>query len=149
MPIDGLHHVLLTVTDLARSGAFYEEVLGLRKLREIPEDGVAGAKILYLLPDGRLFGIVRHAAGDGSRFTEMRTGLDHVAFSVDADELEIWRRRLAEAGVVSSDPGLSALGEPLIVVRDPDGIQVQIYGRIHEGARATPAGGAARDQQPA
>ncbi len=130
MPIDGLHHVLLTVTDLARSGAFYEKVLGLHKVREIPDDGIAGAKVLFALPDGRLFGIVRHAAGDGSSFDEMRTGLDHVAFAVDATELQTWRRRLADSGVPTSEPGLSALGEPLIVARDPDGIQIQIYGRL-------------------
>ena len=134
MPIDGLHHVLLTVTDLARSGAFYEQVLGLRKVREIPDDGLAGAKVLYLLPDGRLFGIVHHAAAEGARFDERRTGLDHVAFAVDADELPAWRGRLADAGFPTSEPGLSALGEPLIVLRDPDGIQVQIYGRLRQQA---------------
>lgn len=134
MPIDGLHHVLLTVTDLARSSTFYEQVLGLRKVREIPDDGTAGAKVLFALPDGRLFGVVQHAASDGSVFDEMRTGLDHVAFAVDAEELDTWRRSLAEAGFPTSATGLSALGEPLIMVRDPDGIQVQIYGRLSREA---------------
>lgn len=130
MSVAGLHHVLLTVSDLQRSGEFYERVLGLRKVREIPDDGVAGAKILFALPDGRLFGVVQHAGGDGSRFDERRTGLDHVAFGVPAEELPAWQQRLAEAGVPHSDPAPSALSEPLIVLRDPDGIQLQVYGRL-------------------
>jgi catechol-2,3-dioxygenase len=59
----------------------------------------------------------------------MRTGLDHLAFTVDADELDTWQQRLNEAGIATSPPALSALGEPLIVMRDPDGIQLQMYGR--------------------
>ena len=134
MPIDGLHHVLLTVADLRRSSRFYEQVLGLRKLREIPDDGVAGAKVLFVLPDGRFFGLVQHGRGEGGRFDEMRTGLDHVSFTVPVEELELWQRRLAEAGVPHSEPAPSAFGEPLIVLRDPDGIQLQVYGRTSAAA---------------
>lgn len=134
MPISGLHHVLLTVTDLGRSTRFYEEVLALHKVREIPDDGVAGAKVLFALPDGRFFGLVQHTRGDGSQFDEMRTGLDHVSFGVPVEELADWQRRLREAGVAHSDPAPSAFGEPLIVLRDPDGIQLQIYGRASAAA---------------
>ena len=129
MSVAGLHHVLLTVSDLRRSGDFYERVLGLRKVREIPDDGVAGAKILFGLPDGRFFGVVQHGGGDGGPFDERRTGLDHVAFGVPVADLPAWRQRLTDAGVQHSDPAPSAFGEPLIVLRDPDGIQLQVYGR--------------------
>lgn len=128
MPVAGLHHVLLTVRDLRRSAAFYETVVGLRKIKEIPDDGVAGAKALFALPDGTFFGVVQHQRGDNSAFDEMRTGLDHVAFSVPASELAAWLDRLRRAGVVCSDPAPSAFGDPLIVLRDPDNVQVQVYG---------------------
>ena len=58
------------------------------------------------------------------------TGLDHLALSVPVNELPDWEHRLNQAGVEHSPPALSALGEPLIVLRDPDHIQLQIYG-IH------------------
>jgi len=87
MPVAGLHHVLLTVRDLRRSTDFYEAVLRLRKIREIPDDGTAGAKTLFALPDGGYFGLVQHGGGDGSNFDALRTVLDHVSFTVPADEL--------------------------------------------------------------
>lgn len=128
MKITGLHHVLLTVRDLERSTVFYTDVLGLRKVKEIPDDGTAGAKVLCGLPDGRLLGLVQHrATGDGV-FDEFRTGLDHLALTVPADELDLWSCRLNEAGVDHSPPAPSAFGDPLIVLRDPDQIQLQIYG---------------------
>lgn len=128
MKVTGLHHVLLTVRDLERSTAFYTEVLGLQKVKEIPDDGSAGAKVLCGLPDGRLLGLVQHRANGGGVFDEFRTGLDHVALTVPADELDVWSRRLDEAGVDHSPPAPSAFGDPLIVLRDPDQIQLQIYG---------------------
>lgn len=128
MTITGLHHVLLTVRDLERSTVFYTEVLGLRKAKEIPDDGRAGAKVLCTLPDGRLLGLVQHRANGGDEFDEFHTGMDHLALTVPASELELWSRRLDEAGVDHSPPAPSAFGDPLIVFRDPERIQLQIYG---------------------
>ena len=128
MAVTGLHHVLLTVRDLEESTEFYTGLLGLRKVKELPDDGVAGAKVLCALPDGRLVGLVQHRANPGEPFDEARTGLDHLAFTVPAGELADWSRRLADAGIEHSPPAPSALGDPLIVFRDPDRIQLQIYG---------------------
>jgi glyoxylase I family protein len=128
MNVSGLHHVLLTVRDLERSTAFYTGVLGLRKVKEVPDDGEAGAKVLCALPDGRLVGLVQHQANTGEAFDEFRTGLDHLAFTVPVSELGGWSRRLGDAGVDHSPPAPSAFGDPLIVFRDPDRVQLQIYG---------------------
>jgi glyoxylase I family protein len=128
MSVTGLHHVLLTVRDLERSATFYTGLLGLRKVKEVPDDGVAGAKVLYALPDGRLVGLVQHQANPGQPFDEIHTGMDHLAFSVPVDELPGWQRRLDQAGVEYAPPAPSAFGDPLIVLRDPDRIQLQIYG---------------------
>jgi len=130
MAVVGLHHVLLTVSNLQKSTTFYSDLLGLRKVKDIPDDGVAGAKVLYALPDGRLVGLVQHQATTDQPFDEAHTGLDHLALSVPVNELPDWEHRLNQAGVEHSPPALSALGEPLIVLRDPDHIQLQIYG-IH------------------
>jgi glyoxylase I family protein len=128
MAVLGLHHVLLTVRNLQTSTTFYSDMLGLRKVKEIPDDGVAGAKVLYALPDGRLVGLVQHQAATDQPFDEVHAGLDHLALSVPVSELPDWERRLDQAGVEYSPPAESALGDPLIVLRDPDHIQLQIYG---------------------
>lgn len=129
MKIAGLHHAMLTVCDLDRSSNFYGGVMGLETFRTIPDDGVAGAKVIFSLPDGNYFGIVQHARGDESRFDEMRTGLDHISFTVTAEELPAWQKRFGAAGISSSEPAPAASGEMVIIVRDPDNIQVQIFGR--------------------
>ena len=129
MTITGLHHTMLTVTDLERSSDFYERVLGLARFRAIPDDGIVGDKVIFSLPDGNFFGIVEHAHGDRCTFDEMRTGLDHISFSVPASKLEDWQKRLREEGIGQSEPAPAASGELVIVVRDPDNIQVQILGR--------------------
>lgn len=134
MAINGLHHVLLTVQDLERSSSFYTGLLGLTKVKEIPDDGLSGAKTLCGLPDGRLLGLVQHQNNRGDPFDELRTGLDHLAFTVPVAELASWSQRLADAGVEHSPPAPSAFGDPLIVFRDPDRIQLQIYGTDPENA---------------
>src|SRR5689334_7819150 len=105
--ISGLHHVLLTVRDLQRSATFYEDVLGLRKVREIADDGVAGAKVLFALPDRRLLGLVSHQTRSGDAFDEHRIGLDHMALSVPVADLPAWAERLHAAGVEYSPPAPS------------------------------------------
>jgi catechol 2,3-dioxygenase-like lactoylglutathione lyase family enzyme/AcrR family transcriptional regulator len=147
MNVTGLHHVLLTVGDLERSTAFYTGVLGLRIVREVPDDGQAGAKVLCALPDGRLLGLVQHRANPGDAFDEFHTGLDHVALTVPAGDLPDWSRRLDEAGVEHSPPAPSAFGDPLIVFRDPDRIQLQIYGieTEAEAGDSPPLGDASRE----
>ena len=129
MTITGLHHTMLTVSDLERSTEFYERVLGLQRFRAIPDDGRIGAKVIFSLPDGNFFAIVEHSRGDRSTFNEMRTGLDHISFSVPASELDTWQKRLREAGIRQSEPAPAASGELVIMMRDPDNIQVQILGR--------------------
>jgi glyoxylase I family protein len=138
MNVSGLHHVLLTVRDLERSTAFYTGVLGLRKVKEIPDDGEAGAKVLCALPDGTLLGLVQHQANRGDAFDEFRTGLDHLALAVPLDELAECGRRLDDAGVDHSPPAPSAFGDPLMVFRDPDRIQLQVCG-ISRDARKSAA----------
>lgn len=128
MTISGLHHVLLTVADLDRSVAFYRDTLGLKIFKEVPDDGVAGAKVIFTMPDGTFFAVVHHPDGDFSSFNEKRIGIDHVSFSVDSTELASWQGRLTAAGISYKPPAPSASGELLIVLRDPDDIQVQIYG---------------------
>lgn len=75
-----------------------------------------------------------HAEGDCSAFDERRVGLDHVAFHVsDFDALNAWASRLDALGVGHS--GVQDVqgdrGGPLIVLRDPDNIQIELTAGWH------------------
>jgi glyoxylase I family protein len=129
MPISGMHHAMLTVSDLERSTGFYQRVLGMKRLRAIPDDGVVGEKVIFLSPDGNFFGIVEHSGDDRSTFDETRTGLDHISDTVPASELETWQTRLNEEGTPQPNPAPALFGELVIVIRVPDKIQVQIVCR--------------------
>jgi len=123
-----VHHFNLSVTDLARSAAWYTEVLGLTKGWEMEDTEGRGRKVV-LLHDGGSLRIVLsyHQANDAEPFTEFRTGFDHLALTVtDRTELEAWERRFQEMGVDHSPIKEGATGW-LITFRDPDNIQFEMY----------------------
>lgn len=123
--VTGLHHVGITVTDLAASEEWYGRVFGLRRIRAFELPGVA--KVI-LSADGQrpLVSLNLHDTNSGEDFAESRTGLDHLAFTVgDAEELAVWNSRFTDLGVVHSEIKHTPFGG-LIVVRDPDNIQVEV-----------------------
>jgi catechol 2,3-dioxygenase-like lactoylglutathione lyase family enzyme len=125
--ITGFHHLALTVRDLEKSVGWYSELLGLNKIRELPDEG-RGAKVICLQPDCKLvIGFTQHRSNPGDGFSEFRTGMDHVAFAVSSQaELEDWQARFQERGIEHSEIKPSALGS-LITFRDPDNIQLEVY----------------------
>ena len=149
-PRISLHHIALTVTDLDASVEWYEKVFGIAFVADIPHEGGLGK----LLSDAeRSLGIVlhRHDGNDGQRFLETRTGLDHVGFAVaNRADLETWQRHLEEQGVERSNAADRPLTQSAIAVdwygsvlvfRDPDNIQLEIFAPPADGADVTPPGG--------
>ena len=124
--ISGYHHLNLTVPDLEKSTDWYTTVLGFQKMRELNGDG--WRKVLLMQPQSHLvFGLTAHEHGSPGRFEETRTGMDHIAFQVpNRAELDAWEARFEEAGVAHSPIKESAMGW-LIVFRDPDNIQLEVY----------------------
>lgn len=126
------NHVNLTVTDLERSVNWYCEVLGLIVAAdETTVEPATDAAIRYRSlfdPETMSYvvGLIQHPDGDGSRFDERRTGLDHFAVHVpEATDLEDWARHLDEVGIEHS--GIKrAPYEDVITLRDPDDIQLEI-----------------------
>jgi glyoxylase I family protein len=115
-------HVALTVTDPARSRAFYE-LLGFRLAEEMPTG--------FLLTNGSFMIGVRTAwdparAPQNDRFDPNRVGLDHLALAVSSrSDLENAVRLAAEHGIecgeiVESGP------EYVLMLKDPDGGQVEL-----------------------
>jgi glyoxylase I family protein len=126
-PVLGIHHVEFTVRALARSVDWYVSVLGFTEAGRLDKPGVAGAMLRH--PSGLLFALVQHDDGDDDPFDERRPGLDHLGFAVtSADDVEAWAARLDELGVARSEVKDGSLpGSRLVVFRDPDNIQLEIY----------------------
>jgi len=130
--ISGYHHVSLTVADIDNSAGWYGQVLGFRKFTDFERDGFR--KIRLLDPaSGAVSGFTDHRArASGGAFSEFRTGLDHLAFSVaDRAALEAWKARFGQLGVDHTEIKPSAMGD-VIIFRDPDNIQLEVYAQHAE-----------------
>jgi glyoxylase I family protein len=125
-------HIRLTVTDIERSRAFYDAVLGLPVAFEMPAEADEATReqlsflfggVIYQLGDA-LFGL-RPVGSD--TFDEDRTGLDHLSFAVaDRAALESAVAVLEENGVRHS--GIKDIGAGWIVeFRDPDNIALELF----------------------
>lgn len=126
--IRGVHHVSLTVVDVARSLAWYQRVFGFDKVMDF-EHANGTVVVLQEPHSGVGLGLNAHRDHAGETFDERRTGLDHVSFQVGSRaELDAWDQRLGELGVDRST--ITDIQEPfpfsVLVVRDPDGIQLEL-----------------------
>jgi glyoxylase I family protein len=134
MPIatQSFAHIRLTVTDIARSRAFYDDLFGLPVAFEVPADaddatreqlGFLFGGVIYRLGDS-LFGL--RPVGKDS-FDEDRVGLDHVSFAVASRaELDAAAALLDERGV--GHDGLKDIGAGFILeFRDPDNIALELF----------------------
>ena len=131
-----IHHLALTVTDLDASLDWYQRVFDLKVVMEVPHEGGTG---IVVSDETQVLSIVlhRHDANEGDRFSETRTGLDHVGLKVESRvELEKWQAHLEVHGVVRSDEAATPLtqspiaDEPygsVLVARDPDNIQLEFF----------------------
>ena len=125
--ITGIHHLALSVTDVDRSAAWYCELLGMVQVIGDDTDDVR-FRVLAHPESGMVIGLRQYpSAGTGDSFDEMRTGLDHVAIGVDsADALAAWEAKLAEQGITYT-PATETLIGTVIVLRDPDNIQLEFW----------------------
>lgn len=121
-----VHHLRLTVADVARSRAFYEEVLGFAFVMDLPA-GVFLSNGAVGLGIGPSPAPARAPAAD--RFDEARVGLDHLSFQVASrGELERAAVLLDERAVPRgeiTDLG-DAFGLYILAFRDPDNIQLEL-----------------------
>lgn len=123
--IEGVSHVALTVTDLARSRDWYLRVFEAQVLTEEKEEG---HEFVVLLAPPLVIGLHVHSATDRAQaFDERRVGLDHVSFQVPGrDGLVAWEKRLDELGVEHSPIDDVYYGS-VLVFRDPDRIQLEFF----------------------
>lgn len=131
----GFAHVRLTVTDIARSKAFYDQVFGWPiavdasssvdepGIKDSPEQFYGGT--VYQTPQGTLFGL--RPVGRAS-FNPDHTGLDHVSFAVASrSDLEAAAAALADAGIEHGEINdLTDAGIAILSFQDPDDINVEL-----------------------
>ncbi|WP_020500185.1 VOC family protein [Sciscionella marina] len=130
-------HIRLTVTDIDRSKAFYDQVFGwpaaIDMSARADEPGVRASReafyggVVYQLPSGTLLGL-RPVAPSGQRFDSEHTGLDHLSFQVASkDELQVTRQRLDQAGVPHGEvTDLADVGLAILSFSDPDGVHLEL-----------------------
>jgi len=133
-PIQGLHHVSVTVTDVTASVDWYQRILGLQRLPPpFPNYGSEDTGYALVLIDadaGFSIGLHHHDGNDGHPFDERRTGLDHIAMGVaNRADLDAWATRLDSLGVPHE--GVNDTNDPIpysaLVFRDPDNIQLEFF----------------------
>ena len=122
----GIHHITLTVSDVATSAGFYIRHFGFRSLLDLGARHILsnGSVVLSVtLPSDKAAPI---PAND--RFSENRIGLDHVCFSVASlAEMEAAATYFDEQGIGHGEiRDLGRLGIYVMAVRDPDNIQLEL-----------------------
>ena len=126
--ITGVAEAVLYVSDLERAAAFYAEVLGLALTAAFNE-----ARFLQAGPDSTV--ILFNAEGIKTRTSLIPShgavGEGHLALAVPADEMDAWRERLEEHGVVIEHEQDWAQGTHSIYFRDPDNNSLELIDARH------------------
>ena len=124
---EAIHHLTLTVTDLARAVEFYTTMLGFQKAMDLGPSRVllANGKAILALTEAP------HPAQTSrqDRFDEHRVGLDHLSFHVsNHHKLEEAVRHFDQLGVPHGE--IKDLGPEfniyVLAFRDPDNIQLEL-----------------------
>ncbi|MFL6779190.1 MAG: VOC family protein [Sphingomicrobium sp.] len=129
--LEGIDHVVLLVRDMAEAKHFYEQVLGCRVDRELPEYGMlqlrAGASLIDLVDIGSAQGEWGRPEIEGGR------NMDHVCIATGPCEEQAMRAHLARHGINIVEEGIryGAKGEGMsFYICDPSGNQIELKGPI-------------------
>jgi catechol-2,3-dioxygenase len=125
MSVRRLNHAVLYVSDVARSMAFYRDMLGFEVRMEIP----GRAAFLRAKDSANDHDLGLFEVGASGRAAEQRVGLYHLAWEVGtlADLADV-RVRLADGGALvgASDHRVSKS----LYAKDPDGIEFEVMWRV-------------------
>jgi catechol 2,3-dioxygenase len=125
LPIEGLSHVQLKVSDLDQSVAWYRRALGLTELRADPGRYVA------LQSTSRRFRLVLSSGGRAGE----SGALDHIAFAVsDLGALSQWCEHLTAIGIPHEGITANIVGHSVDLF-DPDGNNIELVSERQPGQR--------------
>ena len=164
MRIVGIDHVSVTTADIAKSLAFYHDLLGIpvRAVGELSGEeveqitGVDGARLHTAdldLGGGQVLELIEYVGADtGTALPLERPGSGHIGLQVD--DVDGIHLRLLDAGVdVRSEPiTLTEAGDwhgvRCMTVLDPDGVAVELVQRARQTRGAPEAAAPARSETP-
>lgn len=121
-------HISFSSRDAARSGAWYQQVLGLESLDTVSGDGWHAVLLLHP-QSAAVIEFQQHDANQGEAFDPRRTGIDHMGLKVDSRaELDEWLDHFEKLGVTHS-PIVDRDYGSVLCFRDPDDIQLEMFYR--------------------
>lgn len=127
----GIDHIFISVSELPRSTAFYDQVLRLLGFRK-GTDNVGGQPHVHYFNRGLQY-TLRPAKPDSGAHDPLRPGLHHLCFQVpDMNAVDEVANELARLGVDVSAPRIyPEYGEDYYAIyfRDPDGIELEVVNR--------------------
>lgn len=121
----GVHHLAMICSDVERTIAFYQDMLGFPLAEVIENRDYPGSTHFFLdIGNGNLLAFFDFPGLDLGDAVEAHGAVQHVAISVDQSHVDAVRARLDAAGVdyLGPDRGLT----DSIYVKDPDGIQIEL-----------------------
>ena len=130
--ITGHIEVTLTVSDPARSAAWYSQLLGMQTRYDHTAADASMRYVCLVEPlSGLVLCLVGHASADDRPFNEFRVGLDHLEFLVARrEDLVEWVAQLDHLGIKHSGvKSPSYTQNSMLTFRDPDNIQLEFFWR--------------------
>jgi catechol 2,3-dioxygenase-like lactoylglutathione lyase family enzyme len=127
MEINGVAHVMLTVSNFEACFPFYEKLLTYLGLRPV----IRNEQTLYCVGGRTAVGIVRCGAlHAGEKFVQQRVGLHHVCLRArertDVDAVYKFVQSLGAKIVHPPEDGNWAPGYYSVLFEDPDGIRLEV-----------------------
>lgn len=124
----GYHHLSLSVSGLATSAEWYRAALGFEVVAEV--EGAGFRRLRLQAPEsGVTLALTVHDERPDDAFDERRAGMDHVAFHVgQVNDVYALKDRFADLGIEHSEVKTRPGGGAMITLRDPDNIQVEVFG---------------------
>ena len=122
-----IHHVTLSVSDVAVSIAWYQALFGPAELIERQAEGWTRTRMTWPALDNLRIGVMRHDDAPDVPFSHLNRGLDHLGFDcATRDEVEAWAARLDGLGI-EHGPLEDVSYAWAVTARDPDGIPVEFF----------------------
>jgi len=127
MEVNGMAHVILTVSDLQASLPFYEKLLPFLGMKPV----IDTSEMFYCVGGRTALGIMQaDEKYRGEKFIQRRVGLHHLCFRARArEDIDAAHQSLREFGakiVHAPEEGSWAPGYYSVLFEDPDGIRLEL-----------------------